>query len=147
MIQRKQTVFLLLACAAAVVCLCLPLGSLELAGMGKEPVLYNLASIDGNGAFNFRYCALSVLLSLSGLLSLVTIFLYKNRKLQMKLCKGNLVLLVLWYALLTYIIYANENFHQAIAACLPFVSAVFVWLAHRGILSDERLVRAADRIR
>ena len=29
MIQRKQTVFLLLALAAIIVCLCLPLGAIE----------------------------------------------------------------------------------------------------------------------
>lgn len=147
MIQRKQTIFLLLACVAAVVCLCLPLGSFELAGMGKEPILYNLAVVDGNGSFEFGYCVLFILLSLSALLSLAAIFMYKNRKLQMNMCKSSLVLLVLWYAFLTYIIYSSDTFHQSFAACLPFVSAVFVWLAHRGILSDEKLVRAADRIR
>ena len=147
MIQRKQSIFLFLAFIASVVCLWFPIGSFELAGMGKEPLLYNLACVDGTGALSFRYCALFVLLSLSAILSFVSIFLFKNRKRQMTFCKCNLVLLVLWYAFLTYIIYVNENFHQTIMVCLPFVSAVFVWLAHRGILSDERLVRAADRIR
>lgn len=147
MIQRKQTIFLLLAAVAAVVCVFMPLGSFELAGMGKEPVLYNLAIVDGDGHLCFGYCPLFVLLSLSAILSFVAIFLFKNRKRQMMLCKCNLILLVLWYAFLTYIIYTTDNFHQSIAACLPFVSAVLVWLAHRSILSDEKLVRAADRIR
>ena len=128
-------------------CLYLPLGSFELAGMGKEPVLYNLTIISGDGAMQFRYCVLFVLLSASALLSLVTIFLYKSRKLQMRLCKVNLLLLVLWYAMLMFVVLTNANFRQEHQVILPFASAVMVWLAHRGVAADERLVKAADRIR
>ena len=147
MIQRKQSVYLLLAFIASVLGLYLPLGSFELAGMGKEPVLYNLAIISGDGAMQFRYCVLFVLLSASALLSLVTIFLYKRRKLQMRLCKVNLLLLVLWYAMLMFVVLTNANFRQEHQVILPFASAVMVWLAHRGVAADERLVKAADRIR
>ncbi len=147
MIQRKQSVYLLLAFIASVLCLYLPLGSFELAGMGKEPVLYNLAIISGDGAMQFRYCVLFVLLSASALLSIVTIFLYKSRKLQMRLCKVNLLLLVLWYAMLMFVVLTNANFRQEHQVILPFASAVMVWLAHRGVAADERLVKAADRIR
>ena len=51
MIQRKQSVFLLLAFIASVVCLCLRIGDIEPAGMGVGFKLYNLmldkgASVD-----------------------------------------------------------------------------------------------------
>lgn len=149
MIQRKQTVFLLLALIATVVSLCLPLGRWELPGMGVEPTLYNLASVDANGAYDFSYCYLFLLLALSSVLSLVTIFLFRNRKLQMTLCKVNLASIVLWYAAFVFfVVFGSEMpFHQQFAAYLPFVAAVFVWLAHRGVVADEKLVRAADRIR
>ena len=45
MIQRKQTIYLFLAVVACIVCLCLPLGTLQLQGMGVEPVLYNMALV------------------------------------------------------------------------------------------------------
>ena len=151
MIQRKQSIFLLLALIASVVCLCLPLGSLELKGMGATPVLYNLALASADGTYNFNYCPLFVMLALSSLFSLVTIFLYRNRKLQMSLCRINLLFICIWYAILAFDIFFvfkdMGTFYQGIAACLPFVAAIFVWLAHRGIVSDEKLVRAADRIR
>ena len=151
MIQRKQTVFLLLSLIATVACLCLPLGSIELKGMGVSPVLYNLALVGTDGAYHFSYCPLFVFLALASLLSLVTIFAYRNRKLQMKLCRLNLLLICLWYAVFAYFVFVGfketGSFHQAIAATLPFVSAVLQWLAHRGIVADEKLVRAADRIR
>lgn len=149
MIQRKQSIFLFIAFILAVICISQPLGHWELPGMGIEPVLYNIASIDANGEYHFSYCYLFLLLTLSGALSLVTIFLFKNRKLQMTLCKCNLASIVLWYAAFVFfVVFRSEQpFHQGFAAYLPFVAAVFVWLAHRGIVSDEKLVRAADRIR
>lgn len=42
MIQRKQSVFLLLAFIASVVCLCLRIGDIEPAGMGVGFKLYNI---------------------------------------------------------------------------------------------------------
>ena len=56
MIQRKQTIYLFLAAVACIVCLCLPLGTVQLQGMGVEPVLYNMAlvyDIFSNGTQKF----------------------------------------------------------------------------------------------
>lgn len=154
MIQRKQTLYLLLAFVATIVCLCLPLGSIELQGMGVEPVLYNTALVEqsGNSAhYDFGYVPLSVVLSLATLLELVAIFLYKNRRRQANLCVLNLLVLFAWLLLFAYYRYfvLNEKgeFELSLASLLPFVAAVFTYLAHRGIRSDERLVRSADRIR
>lgn len=151
MIQRKQTIFLLLALIATVVCLCLPLGWIEMKGMGASPILFNLALKDSVGNYEFAYCPLFVFMALASLLSLVTIFMFKNRRMQMRLCQLNLLMVCLWYALFAYYVFVSfkemGTFHQELAACLPFVSAVFQWLAHRGILADEKLVKAADRIR
>ena len=42
MIQRKQSIFLLIAFIVSVVCLCQPLGTVEPAGMGASFKLNNL---------------------------------------------------------------------------------------------------------
>ena len=42
---------------------------------------------------------------------------------------------------------AVGELQQSWPSVLPFVSAVFNYLAYKGIKADERLVRAADRIR
>jgi hypothetical protein len=34
-----------------------------------------------------------------------------------------------------------------ITACFPLIAAILCFMARKAILSDERLVRAADRIR
>lgn len=151
MIQRKQTIFLLLALVATIVCMCMPLGFIEPKGMCIAPVLYNLALRGADGAYDFNVCPLFFLLAIASILSLATIFTYKKRKLQMRLCRLNLVSICLWYAFLVYLIFVGFKetgvFHQSWTAFLPFVSAVFQTLAHRGIVADEKLVRAADRIR
>lgn len=154
MIQRKQTIFLFLAFVATVVCLCLPLGSIELQGMGVEPVLYNmaLAQPENNGvSYSFFYAPLAALLVVTAILEFTAIFLYKNRKRQARFSTIAIALIFVWLLLFMYYKYfdltAIGQLRQSITAYLPFLAAVFDFLALKGIRADERLVRAADRIR
>jgi hypothetical protein len=79
--------------------------------------------------------------------SIILVFIVVNPNIY----PSNLLFICIWYAILAFDVFFvfkdMGTFHQGIAACLPFVAAIFVWLAHRGIVSDEKLVRAADRIR
>lgn len=152
MIQRKQTLFLLAALVASIVCLCYPVGGFEPKGMGVGPVLFNIGLRDANGVFDFGNCALFALLVVTCPISIAAIFLYHKRKLQAKLCWWNVALDVAWYAYLGYyVLYGNTltdvSFHPAIGLCLPLIAIIFYVMAHRGIMHDEKLVRAADRIR
>ena len=154
MIQRKQTIYLFLAAVACIVCMCLPLGILQLQGMGVEPVLYNMALVQTEGnspTYDFVYLPLFIALAIPAVVALVAIFLFKNRKLQARLCSFNLLLLLVWMALFAYYKYfqltAIGELQQTWSSVLPFVAAVFNYLAYKGIKADERLVRAADRIR
>ncbi len=150
MLQRKQSVFLFAAFVLSVVCLCLPIGELEPAGMGIGPKVYNLF-VSGNGYHDFSACPLFVLMSLSGVLSIVTVFLYRNRMLQSKMCVCNIFLLLAWYVgyvvLIKKVASPDAAFHVSFALCLPMVCILLNIMARKGILNDEKLVRAADRIR
>lgn len=150
MIQRKQTVFLLLAFISTLVCMFFPVGTFEPAGMRTDNVMYNMM-ISGDGVSDFSVCVLFVLLFLSTALSMLTIFLYGNRKRQSSFCVWNALLIVAWYGCLVFFAQttmgSNSAFHISFASCLPFVALVFIIMARRGIISDEKLVRAADRIR
>lgn len=150
MIQRKQSVFLLLAFIASVVCLCLPLGSFEPQAMGVSFKIYNLMVMLGTGA-DYSVCGLFGLLVLSSLLSISTIWLYNNRMLQSRLCACNLFLLVAWYIVLGVmtrnVISADTSFHVGFAVCLPAVSIILVQMARVAILKDEKRVRDSERIR
>lgn len=156
MIQRKQTLFLLAAVIVLAVCLFLPIGGILPNGMGGEDLLYNLGIVMGEGGISFDATCLPlfVLLSVSVVLSLVNVFMYKNRKLQMSLCSVSMLFSLLWYvdyALLFFGIIPLESMEGSLevkfASCLPFIAIILVAMAKRGISDDEKLVKAADRIR
>lgn len=154
MIQRKQTLFLLLAVIASVCCLFLPIASVEPEGMGGGCTVYNLGLVSGEGGISLQPACIPLftLLSVTTILSLVTIFLYKNRKLQMQLCSIALLFGALWYVdyILLYVgvvPVADGEMRLQFAACLPLVSLVLIWMGKKGVCDDEKLVRAADRIR
>ena len=97
MIQRKQNPVLLLAVIVCALGLFFPIGSIA-PGMGTDSMVYNLGVVTGEGglAVSATCIPLFVLLSVTAILSLVTIFLYKNRKVQMSICKCTMLLQVLW---------------------------------------------------
>ncbi len=148
MIQRKQSVFLLLAALASFVCLMLPVGVFHPEGVGVDSVMYNLFILDGNGVASYVSSPLFVVLLLGSLMSLVTVFLYRNRRLQMKMCSFNVLIHVIWYAAFFVLAYSNAGtFSFRNASILPLVSMIFIIMARHGVKADEALVRAADRIR
>jgi hypothetical protein len=93
------------------------------------------------------------------LLPFVTIFLYKNRQLQIRLCGVECVLLlgaVLLVGAFTYSVCNNifndfditwANIAIRFPVILPLIALVLTPLAMRAILRDELLVRSLDRIR
>ena len=165
MIQRKQTLFLLLAVIAIVLCLFLPIAGMDSkAAMGTDSLLYNLGIVGGDqGGITFSSTCLPLflLLAVSACLSLVNIFMYKNRNLQKTLCSVALLFGVLWYvdyALMLFgvVLPVTDNAHDLaltgkmslkFASCLPLISMVLVWMAKKGVNDDIKLLKAADRIR
>lgn len=119
MIQRIQTLYLLAAAVLSIVSACLLWG---------------------------EWLLLAVLF-ISAALGIYTIFGYNNRKSQMKLCTFNILLLVGWFVL--YIVLSQLALVAVFqwSALLPALSLLCYFLARRGIDHDEKLVRAADRIR
>lgn len=150
MLQRKQTLFLLLALAATIVCLCLPVGRFEPEGMGTGAQMFNLW-INNGGTISYSPWPLFAILLLSCPINILTIALFNNRKLQSKLCCVSVVMMVAWYVALFLIKSSacpdGNTFKYGFAVCLPFVAIVLYLMARKGINDDEKLVRAADRIR
>ena len=76
---------------------------------------------------------------------------FRDRSRQAKLCVVNILLLVVWYTLAAFYVlhigFRDYTFHANIAICFPFVAMIFYWMARKGVMADEKLVRAADRIR
>ena len=143
MIQRKQTIYLLLALAALIVCLCLPIGKLtNSASLGQEVAVYNIGLYTSTGIN--AHPILFVDIVVVAALSLINIFLYNKRKLQMKICVVNIVLCLVWYAYYAFMAISMfkgiGSFSMRFAMCLPFVAIILLVLAYKGIKADEELI-------
>lgn len=154
MIQRIQTLYLLVAAALMSVTLFAPLA--WFAGDAGQFGLYafSLRAAGGETVQSTSY--MGVVLCAACVLPLVTIFLFRRRMLQVRLCAVELVLLLGAIALeavyyyLSSRVFAEQAFHMQgfkPAIALPLICILFVFLAARATLRDEVLVRAADRIR
>lgn len=151
MIQRIQSLYLLVSAILGVVCLSMPLGQFFTADNEQIADLYNLwlRSVE-TGAHNFAPWALFALLLFVTALTLLNIFFYKQRALQMRTLVFCMILLVGYYAYLIFFVLMNKldgGFTPSVTAALPFVCIVLDYLAFRGILKDELLVRSLDRLR
>ena len=96
--------------------------------------------------------SLFVLLILTVILPVITIFKYKKRILQMRLCLLNGVLIVAFYGvffiywwLLSRDLSVSTTFKATLA--MPAVALILDYMAGRCILHDELLVRSESRIR
>ena len=136
MIQRIQTLYLLIATAISA-CLIF---------------VFDLYT-DKNQALVFAkddYFYLGLFLG-SALLSLISIFSYKNRKSQFVLGRLNIILN---FILLGVFVYQSLNLsgetlvsEKGIGLILPIFSIVFLVLANKAIKKDEDLVKSVDRLR
>ena len=142
MIQRIQTVYLLLSGLCAVLSWKIPFGKVELL---NQPVKLYVA----NDSF-----PLTLLMILAILLAIIAIFLFKKRRLQLRLSwLGFLVGAVALF--LEYSIVHNFQTQAApvqrayywIGIALPVLMMLFFLLAALGIRKDEKLVRSLDRLR
>lgn len=152
MIQRIQTLYLLAAVALSIVCLCLQIGAVSADGM-TVACEYNLWVMAADGTVSWSVWPLFAVLTLASAVGLYTIFMFRNRVLQARFCMFCSLLVVGWYvvyAVFGHVIAdssANQVFSPSLTAALPLISLVLYILARRAIIADERLVRAADRIR
>jgi len=150
MLQRIQTLYLLLSTILCVVCLCLPLGYFFDPESGERYAdLYNLwLKMADTGAHNFSPWALFALLIGISTLTFLDIFLFTRRALQMRVISFCMILLVGYYLYLGFFVWNMElSFRPAVVAALPFVAIILDYLAYRGILKDELLVKSLDRLR
>jgi hypothetical protein len=143
MIQRKQSIWLLLAAVLAFLSLKLPVytGNILDASNAKVFISHTLKAEVKHGLL------LITLTAVLGTLCLVTIFLYKSRTKQMYLCLG-LTILALLNLYLYYIqskVFVDGTF--AITALIVLAIPFCTLLAARGIYKDEQLVKSLDRIR
>lgn len=152
MIQRIQSIYLLLASVVMSLTLFLPIATFVFDGQTYELTAFALSC----GQQSESTVWMGIMLTLSTILPLVVIFLFKRRTLQIRLCAvemvmliGSLIFIGLYYWLTTRIFegYNLEHRQFGWASPMPIVALVLSYLASRAIFKDEVLVRSLDRIR
>lgn len=150
MIQRKQTIFLLLALISTVCCLCFPIGRFSY-GIGADNIIYNLWIAEANGGHDFSVWALFAILLVTCPVNVFSVFSYHNRIAQSRFCLFNMLLIVGWYIVYSvFTLGMSDNggsFSLMFGSIFPAVSLILYVMARKAILADEKLVRDADRIR
>ncbi len=156
MLQRIQSVFLLVVALFALLFPFLPLGSLSV-----NQVSDNISLLDAyigpdvpiTGTLALFWWPLIILPVVIIALTMYTIFQFNRRMYQVKLGKINMlahmVMLILSFLFIDGLkeTYSNNNFSYGLAIFMPVISLLFILRANRSIIKDEGLVRAADRIR
>lgn len=154
MIQRIQTVYLLIAEMLIGILFFVPFGEIA----AKEGGIYRFdikgVYLEGIQKPEIIYSSLPlvILWAVSLVLILATIFLFKNRILQMRLSTINIFIQLGFGGLIFYYIYSSTKllsgvYSLTIYLVFPVISAILIYLAVRAIAKDELLVRSIDRIR
>ena len=136
MIQRIQTIWLLLASACAFLSMKFPFYFIA---VHPETI---------NDQFNAtNNMILLILTAILATLCLFTIFVFKQRNLQLWLTILAIVISLL--NIFLYFTYKKDNPGGGIAltSVFVFIIPIFLFLAARGIYRDKKLVRSMDRLR
>ena len=158
MIQRIQTIYLVLALALCGLIFFVPLSILlpEMeGGLSYKLGVFGIENTSDKIIMLIEFTP--VLLAFLGIVTLIilaAIFLFKNRKLQMKLCILTGILLLIFFALIFYFTNIMSGFGEVesnisylAGTYLPIIAVILLLLANKAIKRDEDLVRSADRLR
>ena len=121
MIQRIQTVYLLLVAVVGILTFFLDVEWLKL-----------------------------LLFAVSAILAIYTILKYKKRRFQLLLNWLNILINVTLLGVFVYRMLNSSGelvSEKGVGLFVPVLSIVFLFLANKAILRDERLVKSADRLR
>jgi len=152
MIQRIQSVYLLLVTVLLVVAMCMPMGYFIGMDGVTASTFKSLGMYMTDGNFRSTWGLFGILL-LSAVIVFGSIFLFRNRMLQIRMTIFSSVLLIGFYiAFIVFVFMLKEStetvsFRLGWALCLPAISIILNYLAFRAIYKDELMVKAADRLR
>ena len=156
MIQRIQSLYLFIVAIACTLLFFFPMidyidpvqGTYKLFATGMK----SYSDLPGL-LFFWETFPILILVITSLVMAVITIFLYRKRKIQFQLVNINVLLNVVLIALV-FLLYSRifENRLQIpsnyqFGMYIPLISLVFLVLASRSIRKDEAMVKSSDRLR
>lgn len=162
MIQRRQSIYMFLAAVLSALLFFVPLATFV---TGDNVMNFTVFGIDNPGEMlsleSITTWPLIVLAILMTLVPFITIFLYKKREKQVRLCRLNLLVNIIFIGLV-FLYYENDilmvvaaiegdsyelDVAYFIGMAFPLVNLVLEILAIRGIKKDIELLKSVDRLR
>ncbi len=140
MIQRQQTLWLLLATIAAVLTFMYPFATGE--ELVKNTAIKQAAEVIAGSNF------FTLILTIASIgIAVVSIFMFKDRKNQVRLTL--LGVLVSIFILLIFILEMRKLISPtpALWAVLPIAAIIGYFMAFKNIRKDEKLVKSLDKLR
>lgn len=164
MLQRIQTVYLLLAFACTSALLFFPIFIIKSSYEGIETeIVFDAYGLNTSGSTEGQF-PLYILFIILAVLTFFGVLLFKNRKKQLLIVRLSFIFHLL--TALAFLLFAllgkqvlthkiiemgdkdiNIDFSYGIGYYLLFISIPFLLLAIKGIKADEQLVKSLDRIR
>jgi hypothetical protein len=138
MIQRQQTIWLLLAAVASFLTYRFPFYSGNIVENGTP----RFESLDGGSSL-----FLLILTGLSVILAAIAIFLFRDRKTQFKLAVGGILLSIIILVLYLVEVRKFETGNFALTSLLTIAMLAGFVLAARGIRADDKLIKSLDKLR
>ncbi|MDR1121593.1 MAG: DUF4293 domain-containing protein [Dysgonamonadaceae bacterium] len=155
MIQRIQTVYLLIVAGLFIAVMFLPIAVLQSGDNLYSLEVTGLNTIKQSSELASPTWSLMVIDIIIILMTFVIVFMYKKRLLQIRLCVFNALLMVGFYALIGFYLWQigkspelpDMEMNIRISAAFPLIAIILNYLAIRNIGADEALIRSLERLR
>ncbi len=154
MIQRIQSIYIFVASVLTICLFFVPSFHFSV-GQGS----YDITACHISPAFSLVPSTVMLPLALvtffAFLLCLISIFLFRNRTLQMKVVRINAFLqIVILFTMVAYVFFmfdksgqTNIHIDFSMALIFPIVNVILLAFARKRIKADDDLVKSADRLR
>jgi hypothetical protein len=151
MIQRIQSLYLLLVTGLLIAGIYLPIGYFY-SQSGEETYTFSTWGLDTGNHF-YSTWGLLIIISLCAGIAFTTIFLFRKRMLQIRITIFNSVLTIGYYltVMAFYFILRDKPetglFRISWTLCFPAIAVILNLFAIRAIWHDEIIVKATNRLR
>lgn len=147
-IQRIQSVYLLIAVILMVVFAFVPALTFELA---DKTVLYGALETGRAGNLHINPLLITLIILIS-LLAFIDIFLYKNLQRQMTVCFVDIIIglaMLVAIGIQAFVVGNREGWAVSWQwyVLLPVLSIIFLMMAHKAMSRDKKKLLDADRLR